>query len=152
VLLIFCISILLLVGSIPNVGSFQNRGQLQYSWSIAEAKKRGTLVSEVEILPKFLSFAGNKITFSEAWLERCPDGEYALCFRVERGKEIFEKEPSPFLVRGERNAGFIEHHGRGWLQFVERLESADLSSVRASLVQNWKEKRSKDIRFIQKRI
>jgi hypothetical protein len=54
------------------------------------------------------------------------------------------------FVLDNRGESFNERHGRDWLQFIERLDSDDLSSVRASLVQDFKQKRAKDIRFVRK--
>jgi len=143
--------LLLLIALVGSSGCFVEQDQRQFSWSIAEAKKRGTFVSEVEIIPKSLSFTGKKITFEAAWLEHQADGDYALCFRIEQGIEVFKGLKRPFFVRGERDASFDERHGRGWLQFIERLDSDDLSSVRASLIQTWKDERPKDIRFVRKK-
>ena len=123
----------------------------KYSWSIAEATKRGTLLFEVEIAPIPLMFNNKAITFEAAWLEKLPDGTYALCFRIDEGKDIFKGKESPFFVRDNRGAGFNEHHGKGWLQFIERLESGDLSNIRASLVTDFKEERKRNIRFVSKR-
>ena len=81
----FCIGSMLYLGFITGSGCSGEQDTRQFSWSIAEAKKRGTFVSEVEIVPKSLAFAGKKITFETAWLERRPDGDYALCFRIEQG-------------------------------------------------------------------
>ena len=131
-------------------GCVGEQEQRQFSWSVAEAKKKGTFVGEVEIVPNSLSFVGKKVTFEAAWLERRPDGDYALCFRIDQGRDVFEEVSSPFFVRDERDASFEERHGRGWLQFIERLDSDDLSSVRASLIKSWKEERPKDIRFVRK--
>ncbi len=141
---------LLLSFSLTGNGCFGEQEQRQFSLSIAEAKKKGTFIGEVEIIPNTLSFAGKKITFEVAWLERRPDGDYALCFRIDQGRDVFEEVSSPFFVRNERDASFEERHGRGWLQFIERLDSDDLSSMRASLIKSWKEERPKDIRFIRK--
>ncbi len=141
------IMILALVGGI---GCFGEQEMRQFSWSVAEAKKKGTFICEVEIVPKTLSFAGNKITFEAAWLERQLDGDYALCFRIDQGKDVFKGVSAPFFVRDERRSSFQERHGRNWLQFIERLESDDLSLVGASLIQSWKAERPKNIRFIRK--
>jgi len=142
-----CVIAVWFIGGGGCLGSQDTR---QFSWSIAEAKKKGSFVSEVQIVPNSLSFAGKKITFEAAWLERQPDGDYALCFRIDEGKEVFKEVDSPIFVRGDRGASFNERHGRNWLQFVELLDSDDLSSVRASLVQTFKQDRPNDIRFVRK--
>jgi hypothetical protein len=140
----------ILCSSLFTIGCFENRPAQQFSWSIADAKRKATFVCEVEIVPNTLSFAQKKITFEAAWLERRPDGGYALCFRIEQGREVFKGTGRVFFVCGERDTGFEERHGSDWLQFIERLDSDDLSSVRASLITGWKEERPKDIRFVRK--
>jgi hypothetical protein len=145
VLLVFAVPVVLF-----GIGCFGEQEARQFSWSVAEAKKKGTFVCEVEIVPDALSFTGKKITFEAAWLERQPDGDYALCFRIDQGIEVFKGSSAPFFVRDERRGSFQERHGRDWLQFVERLDSDDLSQVRASLIQSWKDERTKDIHFVRK--
>ena len=126
----------------------------QFSTSIAEAKKRGTLISEVDIIPNRWKYAEKVITIEEAWLERMPDGyfagPFALCFRIDQGKEVFGKPSSPFLVAGERREGFGLHWFRKGVQFVEFLDSEDLTHLRASLMKSWADERQKDIRFVRK--
>ena len=148
--LIMSLFLILPVSLLGGGGCFPNRAQQQFSWSIAEAKTRGTFVCEVEIIPDSLAFAGEKITFEPAWLERRPGGDYVLCFRIDKGKDVFKKPSSPFFVSGDRDASLEERHSRDFLQVIEWLASDDLSTVRASLIQSWKEERKKDIRFVRK--
>src|ERR1043166_1731325 len=74
----------------PNPQGVDSDDMYQFSSSIAEAKKRGTLISEVEIIPNVWNYAGKEITFEEAWLERMPKAyfarPFALCIRINQGK------------------------------------------------------------------
>ena len=131
----------------------QPEDKWQQSSSIAEMQKRGTFECEVEIIPNIWNYAGKEITFEAAWLERMPHGyflgRFALCFRIDQGKEVFEKVPSPILVLGEKREGFLSTWNPSGAQFVEFLDSDDLTHLRASLVKNWGEERQKNIRFVR---
>jgi hypothetical protein len=121
-----------------------------FSWSIGQAKSKGTLKSELNIYPGELTINKKRIVFGPAWIERRPDGDYTICFRLKEGNEIFGKEPCPFFVLDDLHRGISERHGRDWLQFVARVDTADISKMRASLIQNWSDARPKNIRFIRK--
>jgi hypothetical protein len=142
--------IILLAGVVLSSGCCNSSDEPQFSWSVDDAMKRGTLVCEVEITPKPLSFCCTEIAIQSAWLERRPIGGFALCFRVGQGKEVFQGPDHPFFVLDDRDAGFEERHGRGWLQIIERLDSDDLSSIRATLIRHWNDERQKNIRFVRK--
>ena len=123
------------------------------SSSIAKAKERGTLECEVEIIPNIWNYDGKEITFEAAWLERMPDGyhaPFALCFRIDHGKEVFQEVSSPILVTGDRGQGFSALHSRKGLQFFELLDTEDLSLVRVTLMRSWRDERRQDIRFVRK--
>jgi hypothetical protein len=126
----------------------------QHSESIAEAKKRGTFLSEVEIIPNRWNLAGKEITFEAAWLERMPDGyflgPFALSFRIDQGKEVIREGLSLGLVLGEKREGFLQTSNPRYVQYTEFLDSDDLTHLRASLVKDYDEERQKNIRFVRK--
>jgi len=152
--LLAAIAFVSLLGCSPHPEGVQPGDKWQQSSSVAEAKKRGTLISEVEIIPNRWNVNGKEITFEEAWLERMPDGyflgPFALCFHIDKGKEVFGAAPLPILVLGEKRENFLLTRNPRYVQLTDFLDSDDLTHVRASLVKDYDEKRQKNIRFVRK--
>jgi hypothetical protein len=125
-----------------------------YSWSVAQARKRGSLVYEIEVSPKSVPVGERVLSFGEAWLERCDNKAYntayALCIRIDKPADTFDDVFAPHLVLDDRDASFKMHLGRGWIQYVEFLASSDLTGVRASYIKTRKDERPKNIQFKKK--
>ncbi len=122
----------------------------EYSYSLARAKWRRTLIGEVQMVPSELRWKGIKITIGNAWLEKSKVGGCYLCFHLKDGREAFAVAAgNPFFVLDDKEAGVKTHRGRGWMLFVQRLDSENLSGIRLSLIGGWKDERPKNIRFVR---
>ena len=102
------------------------------------------------MVPRIVNWRKWEITVADAWLEKSKDGGCYLCFHIAKGKEAFLPSEDCFFVLEDLRTSVKMHLGLGlkWIQAVQYLESPDLSKVRLSLINDWKEKRLKDIRFI----
>jgi hypothetical protein len=121
-----------------------------FSWSVAQAKSRKTLICEVTIAPSEIVFDNKRIVFGPAWLERCPEGDFAICFQLEKGNDIFKVNPRPFFVLDDRHDSFSERVGSDLLQFIERIDDPDIAKLRATLMRDWSDEYLKNIHFIPK--
>jgi hypothetical protein len=126
------------------------QGPPEYSFSSEQARQRKTLITKVSMVPGTIKWQKWEITVGDAWLEKCKDGGCYLCFRIEKGKEAFMPTSNTILVLEDLRMGIGFHLGVGlrWAQGVQYLESPDLSKARLSLIENWKQERLKNIRFI----
>ena len=127
----------------------EDQASEEYSFSVTQAKKRGTLISKVRMIPSSINWKKWTITVGDAWLEKSKKGGCYLCFRIVGGREAFMASTGDFLVLGDSKASGVKTHwGQGWTQAVQHLDSSDLSKVRFSLVGSWQEERLKNIQFI----
>jgi hypothetical protein len=127
----------------------------EYSCSVSEARKRRTLISEVEITPSSFKWQQTQVSIGQAWIEKCKDGGCYLCFRIESGKEAVcsWNENAGFFVLGDEGSGVRTHHFRdSRILAVQYLESLDLSNVRMSFVGSFKERRLKNFRVARKAV
>jgi hypothetical protein len=142
---------------------FKGTGQT-LSGGIQEARKRGTLVAELDVQPNELTVAGRTVRFHEAWLEErslathslvwFPSnkrvGGFNLCFTLAEGDEAFYDVVKCFVVNDKQaSVTSIWSYGARPL-FVEPLDKPDVSEIRVSLITSWKEVRAKNIRFSPK--
>jgi hypothetical protein len=121
-----------------------------YSFSMDQAKKRGTFVCQIEIVPKKMSVHGTEFCFGPAWLEKLQDGRYALCFLLEQGTDAFWVVPYPYFVLGDRGSSFKMHCWSKRILCVDFVGTAEVSALRASLLTGSKEDRPKNIKFVPK--
>jgi hypothetical protein len=121
-----------------------------FSWSITQSRISGQFISELIISPEELTVGDKKLIFGSAWWERRSDGDYAICFRIQEGDSLFQGPSDHFFVLDDRTASVSMRSGRGWHQFVQRVESDEVSEIRMSLMENWRETRQKTMRFIRK--
>jgi hypothetical protein len=128
--------------------------------SVKEARERGTLIAELDITPRTLEINGQTIEFDEAWIEEAADpdhhfvwfsyyrrvGYYYLCFTISRGHEAFNGVEPPFFVIEGDDGSVGTSFVRGQVyQFTKQRESADLSTLRMSLMRSWDDERTNDI-------
>ena len=121
----------------------------EYSASSSEARKRGTLISEVTIAPSSFKWKNVEVTIGQAWIEKCKDGGCYLCFRIEKGQEACYswRQHSGMFVVGDEGSSVLMHAFRdSRLLAVQYLESLELKDVRLSFVANWKDERLKNFR------
>jgi hypothetical protein len=119
-----------------------------YSFSVGEARSRGTFIAEVEMNPRSMKWRKWEVTIEQAWIEKCKDGGLYLCFRIASGKEVFDysSKDRAILVMDDQNGSVKLHHGRDWIQAVQHIDSK-VSNVRFSLIESWTDNRPKNIRF-----
>jgi hypothetical protein len=124
----------------------------EYSFSLADAKRRGAFVTEVEMVPSVLKWKGETISIKDAWVEKSKSGGCYICFHLKEGRDAFGATGGgAMLVLGDEDAGVTMHFGRGWTQVVQYIESPDFSRARFSLMGGWKDERPKNIRFVTKK-
>lgn len=136
-----------------------------HSLSASEAKRNGTLVTEVDVQPTEIVLHGKTIQFQEAWIEErfherdmlvwfpynARLGGYNLCLTVVDKEDTFSGTQYPFFVLDDRKSSFGRLYGPSSMSFWYcPLESADIAAVRASLIATWTEPREKNIRFSEK--
>src|SRR5687768_10855536 len=88
----------------------------EYSLSLAEAKRRGTFITEVEMVPSVLKWKGHRISLKDGWIEKCEGGGCYLCFHLKEGREAFYGKDDAMLVLEDRRVGVKIHFGDGWTQ------------------------------------
>jgi hypothetical protein len=134
-----------------NVGSAQQ--ERDFSYSVAQARSRGTLINEVEMTPPTFKWKKWEVAIGQAWLEKRKAGGCYLCFQIANGKEAldFVDKEAGFFVKGDENGSVRHVHAKNWIQVVEQLESDDISNVRFSFIGSFKDERPKNIRFVVKK-
>ncbi len=127
-------------------GWFVDKGGPVWSANIAEAKRRGVLITPLTAEPGMLKVSGREIKVREAWIEKrfnvvfekgkgrkkVEDG-YSLVFIVSGERNVLEEEGACFYLEGKGwgfTYGFLDD---GAMLNVERLEKEDVSKVRVIL-------------------
>jgi hypothetical protein len=124
------------------------------SHTIEESKRKGTLVSVLQIEPQQIKWHGKILSIKEIWLERrarCTStivvipfffefpqyevvGGYDVCFNLDQGKDLFMKVDSPFFVQKGRGAGIRES---GTVVYSDSV-APDFQKLILVLTDNWK--------------
>jgi hypothetical protein len=125
--------------------------------SAAAAKRRGTWICDVAVVPKTISWEGEAIEFQEAWVEEAARDDYAgipydrrlglyyLCFTLARGKEIVDRDSLFFVPEGEGSSFAWEAVGGERRVWWFDLHDRHFSSLKMSLVSSWHSPRPDDI-------
>src|ERR1044072_752875 len=136
----------------PSLATAQIPGR-EYSSSAKEARRRATLISEVDIVPRTFKWKQYQVSFGQAWIEKSKSGGWYLCFHIDEGKEALSSwnEESGFFVLGDEESSILVHHFRDSRTLaVQYLESTEISNVRLSFVSGFKDQRQKNFRAIAK--
>jgi hypothetical protein len=142
---------------------FKGEGQT-FSESIEEAKLRGTFVCELQPQPQEMTIEGTTVKFQEAWIEErallthcfvwfpCNRriGGYSLCFTLQNGADL-KDAPKGFFVANDDEIGFERSisANRPALYCYE-MESTNVSQIKVSFLSSRKDKRLRNIVFVQK--
>ena len=134
-----------------------------YSFTVAEARDKGTLVREMTAQPPELTWRGVRVHFNEVWLARraIEDhflvwwpyfrglGGYDLCFTLdERSDQALRAKDRAFFVLGEGGRAFGTLSGPGHPTLYSlTVPAPDGELEAASIVGSWKDAREKHIRF-----
>jgi hypothetical protein len=131
------------------------------SWSISQAKRNGTFVSQLKIVPQQITWQGKRIQFREVWVEERVEksgnsffpykrtGDFAICFTLSVGEDIFFENDNPFFVLEENGSGFLVTYGDNEpILFRQIVENAQVDKMRISLIKSWSDRMEKNIRLI----
>jgi hypothetical protein len=135
-----------------------------YSSNAAEARCRGTLITELQVEPGELKVAGSSIKFQDAWIEKRVEvvwdenghrkriiNGYNLTFRLQKGGDELISQKHLFFSVDNEGKGLVSLWGPNEpTLFVAPVDKEDVSKIRISLLSNWKERRQKNIKFVRK--
>lgn len=136
------------------------------SWTVAEARERSILVTELEAVPAELEVAsGGRVRVREAWVEERARsthrlvwlaaeervGGYRLHLTFDNGANFVGRSARVVLREGTPESGLSGHsRGDGRELFFVELDDPDVSGVRLILARKFDDPRGKDVRFIPK--
>jgi hypothetical protein len=137
-----------------------------YSFSVAEAREKGTLVQELAVDPAELTWHGSRVRFKEAWLERRVIqghflvwwpyyrrlGGYDLCFTLdEQSGQAVRHETGAYFTLGDSGTSFASVTSPGQPTLYDKhVLTSEVPEERASLLASQREAREKNIRFLPK--
>lgn len=135
-----------------------------YSSDAAEARRRGTLIAELQVEPGELKVAGSSIKFRDAWIEKRAEvvwdenrrqkriiNGYNLTFRLQEGGDELISEKGLFFTVDDEGQCLESLWGPGTpALFVAPMGQDDVSKVRISLLLSWGDRRQKNIKFVRK--
>jgi hypothetical protein len=144
---------------------FKNRGEHE-SWSVAEARRRGVLVADLEAVPAEVEVAaGGRVRVREAWVEErarsthrliwLPTeervGGYRLHLTFDEGEDFVGRSAR---MAGREDAPEIDLGGHvlsdGRHLYVVPLDDPDVSGLRLILARKFDDPRGKEVRFVPK--
>ena len=119
------------------------------SHSIAYAKKYGTFVCEVGVMPNPHHWEGKSVTVEEAWLECKSDTEYSVCMKIVEGRDFFVGSNYHYYYSPSKKLNLGTRVYRQYVLCYTLLDNPDISKIRVRISQGDR-KDDQDITFQRK--